>query len=92
MADQCFIGDGNAGVADAGPLPRVGGVTSQAGVAWIGGPETGLNIGDAGWHATNVPAVAADPANGVVAVGEHYTRLVGRLISQFQEFAKASFK
>ena len=35
MADQCFIGDGNAGVANAGPLPRVGGVTSQAGVAWI---------------------------------------------------------
>ena len=50
MADQYFIGDGNAGVANAGPLPRVGGVTSQAGVAWIGGPETGLNIGDAGWH------------------------------------------
>ena len=34
MADQYFIGDGNAGVANAGPLPRVGGVTSQAGVAW----------------------------------------------------------
>ena len=27
MADQYFIGDGNAGVANAGPLPRVGGVT-----------------------------------------------------------------
>ena len=73
MADQYFIGDGNAGVANAGPLPRVGGVTSQAGVAWTGGPETGLNIGDAAWYATNVPAAAADPENAVVAVGEHHT-------------------
>ena len=77
MADQYFIGDGNAGVANAGPLPRVGGVTSQAGVAWIGGPETGLNIGDGGWHATHHAAVAAIPAGGggpgAPAVGEHYT-------------------
>ena len=73
MADQCFVGDGNAGVANAGPLPRVGGVTSQAGVAWTGGPETGLNIGDGGWHGTHVAAVAADAANGIVAVGEHCT-------------------
>ena len=72
MADQYFIGDGNAGVANAGPLPRVGGVTSQAGVVWIGGPETGLNIGDGGWHATHHAAVAADAANGIVAVGAHY--------------------
>ena len=74
MADQYFIGDGNAGVTNAGPLPRVGGVTSQAGVIWIGGPETGHNIGDAAWHATNVPAVAADPGNGVVAAREHCTQ------------------
>ena len=77
MADQYFIGDGNAGVANAGPLPRVGGVTSQTGVAWIGGPETGLNIGDGGWHATHHAAVAAIPAGGggpgAPAVGEHYT-------------------
>ena len=53
MADQHFIGDGNAGVANAGPSPRVGRVTSEARVAWRGGPETGHNIDDAAWHATN---------------------------------------
>ena len=39
-------------IAYAGTLPRVGGVTRQDGVVWVGGPETGVNVRGVGWWAT----------------------------------------
>ena len=59
MADQHFVG---AGVANAGPMPRAGGATSQEGVTWLGGPVTGINIQAAGWHATHHAAAAGGGA------------------------------
>ena len=68
MADQHFVGVDNAGTS-----PRVGGVTAQEGVTWLGGLETGINIQGAGWYATHIPAAAAGGPGGGPAVGEHFT-------------------
>ena len=54
MADTC-----NLEIDNAGLLPRVGGVTSQDGVVWIGGPETRIDFRGAGFWATHHPAAAA---------------------------------
>ena len=70
MADQHFVG---AGVDNAGTLPRAGGVTSQEGVMWLGGPETRINIQAAGWFAAHHAAAAGGGAGGGAAVGEHFT-------------------
>ena len=124
MADQHFVGDGNAGVANAGPLPRVGGVTSQAGVATSIAPKTSNksksgtlsdsqiaksvllnNVGfnrertnkrnvpnDVDFNEVRMPEFGQEKQLSFEKSDGGTKSKVGRLISQFQEFAKASFK